>query len=121
MNDQGEALRVALAYHRAWTNHDIDTAMDHVATDVVVDAPEGRIDGAEALRESLGHFVEILTSSTLWAAFGDEDTAVLMYDTAATVVPSAPGAEHVTVRDGKIVHSRLIFDRLPFAQATPGE
>jgi hypothetical protein len=121
MNEQSEAVRVALAYHRAWTNHDVDGAMKYVGADVVVEAPDGRTEGAEALRESVGHFAEVLKSATLWAAFGDEETAVLMYDTESTIVPSAPGAEHVTVRDGKIVHSRLIFDRLPFAQQAPGE
>jgi hypothetical protein len=33
------------------------------------------------------------------------------------LVPSAPGAELVTVEDGRVTHLRLIFDRLPFAQA----
>jgi hypothetical protein len=29
----------------------------------------------------------------------------------------APGAECVTVADGKITHMRIIFDRLPFEEA----
>jgi hypothetical protein len=33
------------------------------------------------------------------------------------LVASAPGAELVRVRDDRIVHSRFLFDRLPFEQA----
>jgi hypothetical protein len=51
------------------------------------------------------------------AAFGDDETAVLMYDTDTVPVKDAPGAECLTVRDGKISHLRIIFDRLPFEQA----
>ena len=40
-----------------------------------------------------------------------------MYDTRTVPVPDAPGAECLTVADGKIVHNRFIFDRLPFAAA----
>lgn len=37
-----------------------------------------------------------------------------MYGTATVPVPSAPGAECVTVVDGRIVRSRFLFDRAPF-------
>ena len=50
------------------------------------------------------------------AAFGDDSTALLMYDTETIPAKSAPAAECVTVRDGKIVHNRFIFDRLPFEE-----
>ncbi|MGI8556915.1 MAG: hypothetical protein ACR2ND_01170 [Solirubrobacteraceae bacterium] len=40
-----------------------------------------------------------------------------MYDTETLPVKSAPGAECVTVSDGKITHSRFIFDRGPFEAA----
>jgi len=61
--------------------------------------------------------VQILISSDLIAAFGDEQTALVMYDTKTVPVNSAPGAEYVTVRDGKITHSRFLFDRAPFEAA----
>ena len=62
-------------------------------------------------------FVQILTGSELIAAFGDDTTAVIVYDTATVPVASAPAAECVTVTDGKITRSRFIFDRLPFDAA----
>jgi hypothetical protein len=113
----GAALDVAVAYHRAWTAHDFETAMTYIADDIVCDAPAGRLEGAEAFRGFMGPFVGILTGSHLVAAFGDDETAVVVYDTDTLPVKNAPGAECVTVRGGKITHMRIIFDRLPFQTA----
>jgi ketosteroid isomerase-like protein len=111
------ALRTALAYFDAWTGHDLDEAMSYVADDIVCDAPAGRLEGADAYRAFMGPFVQILTGSKLIAAFGDDTTAVIVYDTETVPVKSAPAAECVTVTDGKITYSRFIFDRLPFEAA----
>ncbi len=111
------ALEVALAYYHAWTSKDIDHAMSYIADDIVCEAPAGRLEGAEAYRGFMAPFVQILVSSNLIASFGDERTAVVMYDTETVPVKRAPGAECVTVRDGKIVHSHFIFDRAPFEAA----
>jgi hypothetical protein len=111
------ALGTALAYFEAWTNHDLDTAMRYVAEDIVCDAPAGRLEGAAAYRGFMGPFVQILKGAKLIAAFGDERTAVVVYDTQTVPVPSAPGAECVTVVDGRITYSRFIFDRAPFDAA----
>jgi hypothetical protein len=61
--------------------------------------------------------VQILTRSSLIAAFGDQEKAVVIYDTETVPFKEAPGAECVTVKDGKITHMRIIFDRLPCDQA----
>ena len=112
------ALRTALAYYAAWTGKDLDRAMSYIADDIVCDAPAGRLDGADAYRRFMAPFVQILQEAKLLAAFGDERTAVVVYDTATVPVPSAPAAECVTVENGKITYSRFIFDRAPF-QAAP--
>jgi ketosteroid isomerase-like protein len=119
------ALEVALAYYHAWTGHDLDKAMSYIADDIVCDAPAGRLEGATAYRNFMGPFVQILTGSELVAAFGDDVKAVVVYDTETVPVRSAPGAECVTVKDGKIIRSLFIFDRAPFdavrkAQAEAG-
>jgi ketosteroid isomerase-like protein len=111
------ALRTALAYYQAWTSHDLDQAMSYIADDIVCDAPAGRLEGADAYRGFMGPFVEILTGSELIGAFGDDRTALIMYDTETVPVKSAPGAEWVTVTDGKITYSRFVFDRAPFDAA----
>jgi hypothetical protein len=114
---RGDALRVALAYHRAWTSKDFETAMTYIADDIVCDAPAGRIVGADAYREFMGPFVQILLGSHLIAAFGDDETAIVVYDTQTIPVERAPGAECVSVVDGRITYSRFVFDRLPFETA----
>ena len=111
------ALRTWLAYYEAWTHHDLETAMSYVADDIVCDAPAGRLEGADAYRAFMGPFTQMLKSATLIAAFGDDTTALAMYDTDTTLVPSAPGAECVTVADGRITYSRFLFDRAPFDAA----
>jgi hypothetical protein len=42
---------------------------------------------------------------------------VLVYNPHTTLVADAPSAERFTVRDGRIVHDLLIFDRTPFDEA----
>jgi SnoaL-like domain len=111
------ALRTALAYYQAWTSHDLDQAMSYIADDIICDAPAGRLEGADAYRGFMGPFVEILTGSELIGAFGDDRTALIMYDTGTVPVKSAPAAECVTVTDGKITYSRFVFDRAPFDAA----
>jgi SnoaL-like domain len=111
------ALDTALAYHQAWTSHDLDKAMTYISDEIVCDAPAGRLEGAAAYREFMGPFVQILTGSKLIAAFGDHETALVMYDTETMPVKSAPGAECVTVKDGKITYSLFVFDRAPFDAA----
>ena len=115
--DPSPALSVALAYYHAWTGKDVDRAMTHVADDVVCEAPAGRVDGVEGLRQFMAPFARMLTGSELIAAFGDDDTALLMYNPHTTLVQDAPSAERFTVKDGRIVHSLLVFDRTPFDAA----
>ncbi|MGI8780883.1 MAG: nuclear transport factor 2 family protein [Solirubrobacteraceae bacterium] len=113
----GKALRTALAYYEAWTNHDFDRAMTFIADDIVCHAPAGRLDGADAFRGFMEPFTQIVTRSALIAAFGDDQTAVLMYDTDTVPVPNAPGAECLTLSEGAISQIRIIFDRAPFVAA----
>jgi len=118
MTDQpAAALETALAYHRAWTKGDFATAMTYVADDIVCLAPSGRLEGAEAFGAFMGPFAQIVTGSELLAAYGDQTTAVLVYDTETIPVSRAPGAECLSVVDGQITHLRIIFDRTPFEAA----
>ena len=106
-----------LDYHRAWSGGDFDAAMQFVADDVVVLAPAGRLDGAAAFRSFMGPFSGMVTRYQRTAAFGDETTAVIVYDTDTVPVADAPGAECVRVADGRITWMRIIFDRAPFEAA----
>lgn len=115
--NESPALKVWQAHFDAWTSKDMDEAMTFIADDIVCDAPAGRLEGAAAYRAFLEPFAGILTGVQLNATFGDETTAVGIYEAATFPVPHAPGAECVTVTDGKITHSRFIFDRTPFDEA----
>jgi ketosteroid isomerase-like protein len=111
------AVAIALGYFYAWTSHDADKAMAYIAEDIVCDTPAGRLEGVAAFRDFLEPFSRIVTGSELIAAYGDKEHAVIMYDTRTVPVPSAPGAEYLTVEDGKISYNRFIFDRAPFDAA----
>ena len=110
-------LQVAQAYFTAWTSKDLDAAMTYIADDIVCDAPAGRIEGAAAYRAFMSGFVEMLRGASMIAAFGDDEKAMVMYDTETTLVASAPGAECVTVAGDRITYSRFLFDRAPFIAA----
>jgi ketosteroid isomerase-like protein len=114
---QPTALEVALAYHRAWTGHDFEAAMQYVDDDIVCLAPAGPIEGAEGFRAFMEPFSKILLEATVVASYGDESTALLMYDTRTVPVADAPAAELLTVEAGRITRLRIIFDRLPFTEA----
>src|SRR5438477_6548804 len=51
MDDQGSpALQVALAYYDAWTSKDLERAMSYISSDIVCEAPPGRLEGTDAYR-----------------------------------------------------------------------
>ena len=109
------ALETALAYHRAWTSGDLDGAMTHVADDIVCRAPGQNLNNKSEYRSFLGGFSQLMTGLTDVAAFGDEEHVVLFYFPHTAVTSTAPVAEHFTIRDGRIVESLLVFDRLSYA------
>jgi ketosteroid isomerase-like protein len=117
MNTNSAALRVALDYFQAWSSGDFETAMTYVSPDIVSVGPAGSIQGTEPFREFMEPFSRTVLHAEVIGAFGNDETALIMYDTATPAVPNAPGAECITIRDGKITGQRIIFDRLPFEAA----
>lgn len=111
------ALETALAYHRAWTTGDLDSAMTHVADDIVCRAPGQELRNKSDYRSFLGGFSQMMTGLTDVAAFGDDEHVVLFYYPHTAVTSTAPAAEHFTIRDGRIVESVLVFDRISYAPA----
>lgn len=111
------ALVTALAYFEAWTGKDFDRAMRFLSDDIEALTPGGPVFGAAAFRQFMEPFSRSLVRAELRAAFGDDDTALVMYDTDTQLLDDAPGAEHVTVVDGRINRMRIIFDRAPFIEA----
>ena len=62
----------------------------------------------------------MITGATLTAAFGDDQTALLMYDIATVPVPSNYAAACVTGTGGKITALRIVFDQTPFTALQGG-
>jgi hypothetical protein len=114
------ALEVALAWYHARNNHDIDKDISCAADDIVVDAPGVHLEGRAAFRDFEESFLPMITGATLAAAFGDERTALLMYDIATVPVPSNYAAAYATVAAGKITALRIVFDQTPFAALQGG-
>ncbi len=91
--------------------------MSFIADAIVCEAPAGPIEGARAYRGFLVSFFQLLERAELIASFGDDQTAMLLYDNATVPVPSAPPVGHFTVKDGTITRVRCIFDRVPYEAA----
>jgi hypothetical protein len=88
--------------------------MNYIADDIIRDTPAARLQGANPYRGGFpGPFVQILTGAQMTAAFGDDQTPLVTHDTQTVPEKNAPGAECVTVTDGTITHSRLLFDQAP--------
>jgi ketosteroid isomerase-like protein len=117
MANESAALTTTLAYFHSWSRGDFASAMAYISDDIVCQAPAGTLEGPEAFRAFMGPFSQLVTKAEVVAAFGDDTTAVLIYDTDTVPVKDAPGAECHTVVDGRITHIRIIFDRQPFTEA----
>jgi ketosteroid isomerase-like protein len=112
--NSSSALDVVLDYHQAWTSGDVDRAMKRVSDDFVCQAPDGRLE-KEAYREYLAGFVKHLTGAPDVARFSEGDHVALIYYPQTAMTKMTPATEYFTVRDGVIVESLLIFDRLSYA------
>jgi hypothetical protein len=111
------ALRVAMAYHRAWTNKDVEEALGYVAEDVVCDSPGGQLRGIDQYRPFIANFAPLVKGYDMIAALGDEQTAVLVYDLSTIPVSSGLVCECFTVIGDRIVRNRVIFDQTPYMAA----
>ncbi len=113
-NNASPALKIAMAYHEAWKNHDHASAMKVVADDVVSETPFGLIEGGAALHKSETEFAGMLKGATMVAAFGDDKTALLMYYTDTHPAPHVLSAKYFTVENGKITAIKALFDKSVF-------
>jgi ketosteroid isomerase-like protein len=109
------ASEIVQAYHRAWTGGDVERAMTFVADDVRCQAPGQDLVGKEEYAAFLAGFAPRLTGIADIATFAEGDRVALFYYPQTAVTQTTPAAECFTVRDGKIVDSVLIFDRMSYA------
>jgi ketosteroid isomerase-like protein len=116
---QGAAAKVAQDYFSAWSARDVDRTVSYAADEIVCDMPTGRFEGTEQFRKLWTDFLGMTIGADLIAVYGDDEHAVLVYNVDTVPVKKAPGADYLTVRDGKITSIRMIFDATPFAAARP--
>lgn len=107
---QTTALETAIAFTTAWTSHDIQSASDFVADDVVFDGPMQKSTGARDYIDGLRRLSRDVTGFRMIAAFGDADQALLMYDLLTDKFGVLTCAKHLTISGGKIVRDQLTFD-----------
>ena len=109
------AREVAVQYYKAVTRLDVEVAARFLADEFVCYAPRGgAITSREIYKTILFDHMSSLTRSTLIAAHGDDESAILYYVNEFENVGAIHTAEYVIVSDGKILSSRVIFDRLDF-------
>jgi ketosteroid isomerase-like protein len=108
------AVSIVQDYHRAWTSGDVERVMAYVADDISCRAPGGDLTGKPAHRAYIAGFAPALTGLADITGFADGDRVALFYYPQTAATATAPAAECFTVRDGKIVESVLVFDRLSF-------
>lgn len=108
------AREIVDSYHRAWTSGNVADAMNYVADEIICRAPGGDLQGKATYRGFLDGFAPRLTRIGDIAEFADGDRVALFYYPQTAATSDTPAAELFTVRDGKIVESVLIFDRLSY-------
>ena len=111
----GKALAVAHTYFDAMASRDADKIVSISADDIVCHSPRGELNGSAAFRGFHEGFSRMIKKLTLLAAFGDDAEAVILYDADTHPVANAMVAEHLTVENGKIASTRVIYDATPFA------
>jgi SnoaL-like protein len=118
MNEQ-PALDVVLAYQDAWTSKEFEKAADLLAEYFVFESPTAGYTSAKEFMPFLARFGDRIGPG--WqpiAVFGNATEALLMYQLFAPSGLALPlTADYFTVRDGKIVSEKLVFDTPSFGAA----
>ena len=109
------AYDIVKKYHHAWTSGDVEQAMECVADDIICHAPGGDLEGKAVYQEFIGAFAPSLIGIGDIAEFTAGDRVALFYYPQTAATSTVPAAELFTVREGKIVESVLIFDRLSYS------
>jgi hypothetical protein len=122
MTEHFTPVAIALAFTKAWTSHDMETAATYVAEDIDFDGPiAGHTTGIDAYMQGLEAFARAVTSLKIIAALGDETQALIMYEVTTAPFGIIRSAERLTVQDGKIKADTLTFDTYIIRQASAGQ
>lgn len=113
-----DTMQVITGFFNAWSSKDLERSMSYIADDIVVDSPNGRVEGKDAYREGLQAWFGLFTHAETIDTFAEADRGVMVYECETRVVKHVPAVEYFAIEDGKITYKRLVFDRAPFIEAT---
>lgn len=104
MDQQTSSLDVALAFTKAWTSRDMETAAGFVADDVVFEGPSS---GARQYLAKLDKLAHSIRDLEMIGAYGKGDRALIIYDLHTGEDETLTCVKCLTVQDGKIVRDEL--------------
>ncbi|MBD8807783.1 MULTISPECIES: nuclear transport factor 2 family protein [Pseudomonas syringae group] len=114
-NTTGEAINIARYYVDAMMNKKIEIILSISSEDVVCISPLGETKGVESFRSFHDGFARMTTKLSILAIYGDDEQAVIVYDVETHPVPHSTVAEFITVKNGKLIRTQVIYDATPFA------
>lgn len=114
-NNNEQALIIAREYFDAMEKKDVEKITALSSDDIVCESPVGSLKGIQAFRGFQEGFARMIIKLTLVAAFGDDKHAVIVYVSDTHPVKDAYVTEYITVENGKMVSTRVIYDGQPFA------
>ncbi|MGW3352148.1 nuclear transport factor 2 family protein [Nonomuraea rubra] len=118
MNTSKTPAEIAVAFIEAFGRRDLAAVSLHLAEDVVFESPRGTIEGASAVVEAIGQFAEVVAAVKILSVLGNDEEAMIMYDMVTGPFGTLRAADHLAVRDGRIISDRLVFDTYELRKAT---
>ncbi len=105
------ALDIGRAFEAAWQGGDFEKARSYLADDLVFDSPFGRETTVEPVIGQYAGFAQAVTGAAREiAAFGDDETALVMSEIPTSLFGRVVSAAHYVVRDGRITSETLVYD-----------
>lgn len=105
------ALEIARAFEAAWQAKDFEKARTYLADRVAFDSPFGHVDSAEAAMQQYTGFAQAVTGPAQEiAAFGDDESALIMSEVPTSLFGNVVSAAHYVVREGQITSETIVYD-----------
>lgn len=116
LNEKNDALKIANAYFEAMANRDVEKIMTLAINDVTCTSPAGELKGTQAFRGFQEGFARMINKLTLVDSFGNDEKAVIIYKSDTLPVQDSTVVEYITVKNGKILSTEVIYDATPFVE-----
>jgi hypothetical protein len=110
VSEHRSPAEVASTFVEAFGRGDMAAVADLLADDVAFESPRIALTGAEPVLAAMGEFVQVVMGVTVLAVVGDDERAMVMYDMETGPFGTIRAADHLVVRDGRIVADTLVFD-----------